>query len=137
MATVHFRNAYIWVNGVDLSADSAEVTLNYGSETLDETAFGDTTRINKGGLLTWSVGIRFHQDFRSGGVDATMFALVGTTTCFELRPHNSCSTTINPRYSGVAILSAYPPMGGQVGTLLDVQAQLESASVLDRLATAT
>jgi hypothetical protein len=136
MATVHFRNAYIWVQGVDLSDDCAEVTVNYGSETLDETAFGDDTRVNKGGLLTWDVSLRFHQDFVSGAVDATLFSLVGTTTCFEIRPHNSCSTTINPRLTGIGILNSYP-FGGAVGTLLDAPATIASAGTLSRLVTAT
>lgn len=137
MATVHFRNAYVWINGVDLSDDCAELTFNYGSETLDETAFGDTTRINKGGLYTWSLDLKFHQDFASGSVDATLWSLVGTTTCFEFRPDNSCSTTINPRYSGIGVLSNYPAIGGAVGTLLDVPATIVSASAITRSATAT
>lgn len=137
MATVHFRNAYFWVNGVDLSSHFAELTLNYGSETLDETAFGDTARINKGGLYTWSLDGKAHQDFAAGAVDATLWSLVGTTTCFELRPHNSCSTTINPRYTGVGVLSQYSPVGGAVGTLLDTPFTLVAAGDLSRLATAT
>ena len=132
MATVHFRDAYVWVQGVDLSDDCAEVTLNYGSETLDETAFGDTARINKGGLKTWSIDLKFHQDFSAGSVDATLFPLVGNTTCFEIRPLNSCSTAINPNFTGIGILSQYPPMGGAVGTLLDVQATIVSAGTLAR-----
>ena len=132
MATVHFRNAYIWVNGVDLSAHAAECTLNYSSETLDETAFGDVSRLFKGGLINWSLSIRFHQDFAASGPDATLFSLVGSTTCFELRPNNSCTTAGNPSYSGVAVLTNYPPMGGAVGTLLDVSGEFAAASDLTR-----
>jgi hypothetical protein len=137
MATVHFRNAYFWLNGVDLSSHFAELTLNYGSETLDETAFGDTVRTNKGGLITWSLSGRAHQDFGAGAVDATLFSLVGTTTCFELRPHNTCSTTINPRYDGIGVLSNYSPLGGAVGTLLDTPFELGAASTLNRAVNAT
>ena len=132
MATVHFRNAFLWINGVDLSSHGVEATLNYSSETLDETAFGDTTRINKGGLFNWSLELRFHQDFAAAAVDATLFNLVGTTTCFELRRDNSCSTSINPSYTGIGILSAYNPVGGAVGTLLDAPATLVSAGALSR-----
>ena len=137
MATVHFRNAYVWINNVDLSDDVAEVTLNYASEMLDETAMGDTTRINKGGLFNWSMGFTFHQDYATGQVEATLFSLVGTTTCVEVRPLNSCSTTINPRYTGIGVLESYQPMGGAVGTLLDAPATLQSAGTLDRSTTAT
>lgn len=137
MATVHFYNAYLWINGVDMSAMCSEIALTYGAELLDETAFGDTTRINKGGLYNWSLGLTFHQEFGAALVDGLLFPLVGTTTCFEVRPVNSCSTAINPRFFGVGILSDYPPMSGQVGTLLDVKATIASASNLTRSTTAT
>lgn len=132
MATVHFRNAAFFVNGVDLSDDTADVTLNYSSEMLDETAMGDTTRIKKGGLLVWSIGATFHQDFTASQVDATLFSLVGTTTCIELRPNNACSSANNPIFSGIGILETYPPMGGAVGTLLDTKASWQSAGTLSR-----
>ena len=137
MATVNFRNAYVWVAGTDLSDDVESVTLNFGSEMLDETAMGDTTRINKGGLLNWSVDLNFHQDYAASQVEATLFALVGTTTCFELRPSNTCSTTINPSYTGIGVLESYQPMGGSVGTLLDAPATIQSAGSLSRSIAAT
>ena len=108
-----------WLNGVDLSDDVESVTLNRGSELLDETAMGDDTRINKGGLFTWSLEANFHQDFVSAQVDATLNPLIGTTTCFELRPLNSCTTTINPSFTGIGVVDSYNPLGGSVGSLLD------------------
>ena len=132
MSTLHFRNAKLEVAGVDLSGDGANVAINYASEMLDETAFGDTTRIRKGGLFSWSIDATLHQDFRAGGPDATLFSLVGTTVCVEVRPQNICSTSINPIYSGVGILEKYNPISGNVGTLLDAPITLQSASVLLR-----
>lgn len=120
MATVAYTNAYLSVNGNDLSSHVSELTLNYSSEMLDETAMGDSNRVFKGGLKNWSVDVTFHQDFSAGGPDAILFPLVGVTACIELRPRNSCSTAINPSFSATAILDAYPPMAGAVGDLLDV-----------------
>ena len=137
MATLHFRNAFLQVNAVNLSDDVESVTLNYASEMLDETAMGDDTRINKGGLFNWSVEVNFHQDFAASQVDATLFSLVGTTACIEFRPQNICSTTINPRYEGIGILESYTPVGGSVGSLLDAPATFQSAASLTRAITAT
>ena len=103
------------VNGVDLSDHITELTLNYSSEMLDRTVMGLTTRAKVGGLKNWSLDCTFLQNFASGKSDATLFPLVGTTSCVEIRPLNSCSTALNPVYSGVATLEAYPPMGGAVG----------------------
>lgn len=137
MSTIVYRNAYFWVNGVDYSADVAALTLNYSAEILDETAMGDDTRIKKGGLKNWSVEATFHQDFSAARVGANFFALVGTTTCIELRPANTCSTTINPRFDGIAVVENFPPMGGGVGSLLDTKATFQSAGTLARTITAT
>lgn len=137
MATLHFRNAFLQVNAVDLSNDVASITLNYASEMLDETAMGDSSRIRKGGLLDWSVAVTFHQDYAASQVDATLFSLVGTTACIEVRPQNICSTGANPRYEGIGILESYQPVGGDVGTLLDAPATFQSAADLTRTTAAT
>lgn len=135
MATVHFRNALFQVNGTDLSNDVAEVTLNYSADSLDETAMGDDTRIRKGGLLDWSIDCTFNQDFAAGQVDATLFSLVGTTACVDVRPTNACATASNPSFNGVAILESYNPLGGAVGTLLQAPVRFVSASSLTRSVT--
>lgn len=132
MATVVWRNAYFWLNGVDYADQIESLTLNFGSEMLDETAMGDDTRVNKGGLKTWSVEVNAHQDFGSGKTGANLFSLVGSTTCFEIRPLNSCSTAINPSFTGIGILENFPPVGGAVGSLLDVPFTLQSAGSLSR-----
>lgn len=132
MSTLHFRNAKIEVNGVDLSSFFDSIAINYSSEVLDQTAFGQTTRIHKGGLLAWQITGQANQDFSSGAVDGTLFSLVGTSVCIEVRPQNICSTAINPIYSGIALLSKYNPVGGNVGTLLKAPLTLDAMSVLTR-----
>ena len=132
MATLVYTNAKFEVNGVDLSDHASEVSLNYASEMQDETAMGDDTRIRKDGLKDWSVDVTFHQDFAANKVDATLFSVVGTTVCVELRPQNICSTTLNPIFSGIAVLESYNPQGGSVGALLDAPATFQSAGSLSR-----
>lgn len=132
MAPIAFVNAFVWVGSTDLSNFVRAVTVNYGSEALDDTNMGDTTKQNMGGLKTWSLDITFTQDFVAGGPDATLWPLVGTTSCWEVRPVNACSTAINRSYSGIGIISKYPPMGGAVGSHLEAQITVDSASALSR-----
>ena len=132
MATLVYTNAKLEINGVDLSANASEVSLNYASESVDETAMGDDTRVNKGGLKTWSIDVTFHQDFAANKVDATLFSLVGTTVCVEIRPQNICSTSINPTYSAIGLIESYNPVGGAVGALLDAPVTIQSAGSLSR-----
>jgi len=137
MATLVYTNAFIQINAVDLSSHASEVSLNYASEMQDETAMGDSTRVRKGGLKDWSVDVTWHQDFAAGAVDATLFSLVGTTVCMEMRPQNICSTAINPIYSGIGVIESYNPMGGSVGALLDAPTTIQSAGDLSRATAAT
>lgn len=137
MATLVYTNAFIQINAVDLSSHASEVSLNYASEMQDETAMGDSTRVRKGGLKDWSVDVTWHQDFAAGAVDATLFSLVGTTVCVEMRPQNICSTAINPIYSGIGVIESYNPMSGSVGALLDAPTTIQSAGNLSRATAAT
>lgn len=132
MATVVYRNAYFWLDGVDYSDQIESLGLEYSAEMLDETAMGDDTRINKGGLKNWAIEVNAHQEFNSGKLGAALFAKVGSTTCVEIRPHNTCSTTINPSFSGIAVLENFPSMSGSVGSLLDASFTLRSAGTLAR-----
>ena len=137
MATLVYTNAKIQINATDLSSHAESVGLNYASEMQDETAMGDDTRINKGGLKTWSLDINFHQDYAAADVDGKFFSLVGTTACYEWRPQNICSTAINPRFSGIGVVDSYQPQGGSVGSLLDAPVMIQSASDVARAITAT
>ena len=137
MATLVYTNAFIQINAVDMSAHAESVGLNYASEMQDETAMGDSTRVRKGGLKDWSIDVNWHQNFAVGAVDATLFSLVGTTACVEVRPQNICSTAINPIYSGIGVIESYNPMGGSVGALLDAPTTIQSAGDLSRATAAT
>ena len=137
MATQHFRDAKVQINATDLSSHVASVALNLASEMLDETAMGDSTRIRKGGLKVWSIDLTPHQDFASGAWNATIFGLVGTTVCVEVRPQNICSTVANPIYSGIGVIEKYNPVGGNVGTLLDAPTTIQSAGDLSQNTSAT
>lgn len=137
MSLTVYRNARIEVNGVDLSDHCRSLTVNFSSAMLDATAMGADTKINKGGLFAWTIDADFNQDEAAANVDATLFPLVGVTSCIEVRPFNTCSTVINPRLFGIGILASYPPMGGAVGSLLVTKAQFQAAGSLGRSTTAT
>lgn len=126
-----FKNAFIEVNGKDLSTYSPSVTVNRGSEMLDRTAFGDNTRKRLGGLLDWSFDLTFHYDCSTAGPEAVLWNLVGTTSCWEFRPVNACSSANNPILSGIGTLENHN-YGGQVGSLLTINATVQASGDLSR-----
>lgn len=55
MPTIVYKNAIILINGAEVHASLNEFAAMYAAEMLDETTFGDDTRINKGGLKRGSM----------------------------------------------------------------------------------
>jgi len=132
MATKVFTDAFVAVNGTDISSHVSELTLNMSAELLDETAMGDDTRVRKGGLLVWSFDITLHQDYEASQVDATFFPIIGTSSCWEIRPESSGVAANNPSYTGIGLVETYNPVAGTVGSLLDTSITVQSKSTLTR-----
>jgi hypothetical protein len=117
MATVHYRNAKILVNGVLLSTFFNELAIQYGAEMLDETAFGDTTRINKGGLFTATITGKGFIELGSNSVEELLFALVGLDgTPLVLFPDGIIEGSATG-FGMLATISAFNLAPGTVGTL--------------------
>lgn len=131
MSKIIDTNHYFWVNGFDLSSYADQVTVNYGSEMQDITTFGLQTRTFKGGLKTWSINVNFKYDNSTAGPEASLFALVGTTSCVEVRPVNACTSVNNPSYSGIATLDGIPQQG-QVGTVITIASNFVASGALSR-----
>ena len=138
MANLVLTNAFIWVDGVDLSAHVAEVQINRQTEMVDDTAMGDSFRSFLTGLQTWSMEIEFHQDYAASQVHATIWPILAcNNVCFEIRPINVCTTTINPSWTGEMAIESYPPIGGRVGELLDTRMTARSVGGTITQATAS
>ena len=132
MATLAFIDAKITINSVELSDAGNSVNINYEAEVLDETAFGDTTRINKGGLKNWTMEIGFHQDYAASEVDITMFAIVGTVVAVSILPTSAGASATNPDYNGNGLIQSYTPISGANGELLGATVSIVSAGDLAR-----
>jgi hypothetical protein len=133
MPSFIYRNAFLSINGVDLSPYVRSLSLPYNAELQDDTGMGDVTRRNKPGLLTWSVDIEFKQDFSAGAVDATMFPLVGADAFpVIIKPKNEAVSATNPQFSGSGVVESYQPLGGSTGDLATAPATIQCAGTLSR-----
>jgi len=134
MASVVLIDAFVSINAKDLSDFVKSATLNYSAEMVDESAMGDTTRKNKGGLKNWSLDVEFKQDYgATPAPDIDLFSLVGTTFTVIVRP--VAATVVgptNPNYTGTGILESYQPVGGAVGDLALAPITIQSAGTLSR-----
>lgn len=132
MASLVLTDAFVSLGGTDVSTYVRSVRLPLEVETLDDTTMGDTTRINKGGLKSWTCEIEWQQDFADNLIDEILFGLVGTTFTLIVRPTSSAVGTSNPNYTGTGLLSSYQPFGQSVGDLATATTTIVSAGTLSR-----
>ena len=120
MARIVLTNAYITINGVNLSDHIGSVTLTTTDDVIETTAFGSSARTRIGGLADNSVALEFHQDYAASSVEATIngaSSLVGTVTAIVVKPNGATTAADNPAYSFNALVSEWTPLNGAVGEL--------------------
>ena len=119
---------------IDLTEFIMSATLNYSGDLQESTAMGgDRTRRRLSGLIDWGLEMTMKQDFDADGPDSVLFDLVGNPdpTFIQVTANGDPSNT-NPRYWGLAVLSAYTPLGGGVGELSTTPANFMASGPLVR-----
>lgn len=128
------KNAFVSVNGVDLSDHVQEVSLEMGREGQDDTVMGHNTRTMESGLKTWSFSVTFKQNYNAAKVDATLFGVynAGAAVAVAVRPDNGVKAATNPEFSGQAILESYTPLGQAIGDFATAPCSFTAAGDLTR-----
>jgi len=107
-------DAFIEINGVDLSDHVETVELNYSEELKIATAMGHTgVKRLPSGIGDWSLTPNFFQDYDAAKVDATLFPLVGAAA-FSMKFRKSKTDAIsatNPEYQGNGMIDGDLPLG--------------------------
>ena len=130
MATIHYRNAKIIIDGYHLSGSFAEFNVEYSAETLDETAFGDTARHFRGGLLNARISGRAHCEFGDGAIETVLFEKVGDDqTPIVAFPNGiTVGTQTDMGFAMLGVIDTFD-IGGAVGTLLPISFGMATAGI--------
>ncbi len=123
MATsTYLSNPSVTINSVDLSDQCSSATVTYTAEALESTAFGDTARKYTSGLQNNEVTVTLYQSFAATETEATIYALVGTTTTLVLKPSSGAVSASNPSYTlASAYLETHTPIAANLGELSTIQ----------------
>jgi len=132
MASLVLTNCKVVVGGSDISAYVTGITVPYEALPVEETAMGDDTQKNKGGVKKWGGTISFKNDYADGLVDEIVFGLIGTQASFSGVPVNTTVSADNPNYNGTALFTKYAPLSGQHGELAKSTLEFMSAGTLAR-----
>jgi hypothetical protein len=122
------KDAFIEVDGHDLSDHAHAVTLKNMREVLEATVFGDESKRRISGLGDSSASIELRQDFEAGSVEDVLFPLIGVAVLVVIRKDKTAGASpTNPEYSFVGIFGDLPLVQGGVGALHGTSISLSNA----------
>jgi predicted secreted protein len=114
--------AYVALGGTDYSDHISKAELSVEVEDKESTTFGSSGwKEVLGGIKSAELSLTFKQDVAASNVDSVFFALLGSTTTFEIRLSNSAVGASNPKYTGTVLVNAWSPINGSVGDLAEVE----------------
>ena len=122
MATIVYKNAVVILNGLAMQGSLNELSVEYSAELLDETCFGDDTRVRKGGLFMASISGRGHFEGGTGEIEQVLFSNVGLDdVIISVYPDavTEGSITTGMGYAMKGMLETFT-LGEAVGNLLAV-----------------
>lgn len=127
-------NAFISVNGVDLSNRCRETRMSRQTDPIDATASGDLAHVMLSGLENAQLTARFIQDYAVGSVHRTLNPLVGSAgfTVIYRKDGTAVASATNPSYTFTAILEGYNPFGGSQGQLMENSVTFRAAGAVTR-----
>jgi hypothetical protein len=117
MARRVITNAYLLLNGVDLSNHIESITLTWAKTDVDVTAMGDGGKQHLAGLEDNKFTVNFWQDHAAASVGPTLDAMMGggTAVAFKMSDGGTVISATNPSYSGSCVAIDYTPIAGKVG----------------------
>lgn len=118
MATFANTNAYLTINGTDLSDHVRSAQITADGEALSSETMGDSWKENTMGLKSWTLDVEFLDDFASSSVDSTVWSAfnTGTAVAVVYKPVNASVSATNPSFSGNILPNKFT-LGGALGQM--------------------
>jgi len=106
------------INGsTALASYLTQVELKLSANEITTTAFGSTFVTRVAGLKEGSLTLNFNQDYAASTVDATLFPLLGSNATVVIKPTSTATSSSNPAYTAVCLVTDLTPVSGQIGDL--------------------
>jgi hypothetical protein len=106
------------INGsTALASYLTQVELKLSANDITTTAFGSTFVTRVAGLKEGSLTLQFNQDYAASTVDATLFPLLGTNATVVIKPTSTATSSSNPAYTAICLVTDLTPASGQIGDL--------------------
>ena len=108
----------VTINGsTALAQYLTQVELKTSANDVTTTAFGSTWVTRVAGLKEGTVTLAFNQDYAASTVDATLWPLLGSNATVVIKPAGTVTSSSNPAYTAIALVTDLTPASGQIGDL--------------------
>lgn len=133
MAKTIIKNFTISVGGTDYAAVAKGRELNISVDEIDVTN-GDSGNNKEfiGGLLSYELTVSLIKDSDLSGLDAAMYAAIGTSVAWSSKLTDGSTSASNPLYSGNAIVMGWSPFSGAVGDAFAGDLKLRGTGAITR-----
>jgi len=106
------------INGsTALASYLTQVELKTSANDITTTAFGSTWVSRVAGLKEGSLTLQFNQDYAVSTVDATLWPLLGTNATVVIKPTSTATSSSNPAYTAICLVTDLTPVSGNIGDL--------------------
>lgn len=133
MAVIVLNDAYVEVDGSNLSTYVKSVTISTSADEVETTTMGNTGKTRTGGLRDDSISIDFVQSFAATELDSKLWPMIGLVKTFKVRPTSAVVGTSNPQYQGSVLVTEYQPVGNGVGELAETSVSWPVSGVVSRV----
>jgi hypothetical protein len=140
VAKFRYDNAFVEIDGIDVSDHIRSAGVNQTKPELDTTAMGDGGHTRIQGLSDDSFDLECYQDFAVSELHSILTALYASGAEFTMvvKPDKTAAAAAtNPRFTATAILTAYAPLGGEVGSLAMVSLNIPVNGTISEVTTGT
>lgn len=118
---VYLSQPALTINSVNLTDQASAATITYTIEALESTALSSSSRSYVGGLQNNEISVTLYQSYAASSTEASIYALVGTTTTVVISPTAAGLTTpsgTSPKYTLTgAYLESHTPINATLGEL--------------------
>lgn len=115
MASFVMRNAWIWVDGKDLSASSTRLQISTTADVVENSTFSASVVTRIGGLKAWTASLDYIQDTSSSPASGLFAKVGGTVVTFKAKNDSAATSSTNPCYQGNCLVTGINPHTGAVG----------------------
>lgn len=130
MSKVILRDAFITVDGVNLSNHFSEISVDSEKDEQDVTGFGSAYKEIELGLGDGTITGTVNQDYDAASVDATLWPIHQSNAKVPIvvRPTSLPVGATNPEYRMTGVLPSYSPVSGSVGEPSTTEVSFRNAS---------